>query len=136
MPGFNFSTNGCGSYGVSVDAPFGADPCCAAHDFCYNYCNSTKAQCDSTLEQCMQTQCQNDTGVDRDACKAQAVLFYNAVLDLGCPAYTDSQDQSCECTNGTATYLFGNGDAPMGRPSLGALVTLLGLLIAASMGAS
>ena len=129
IPAFNFSTNGCGSYGVSVSAPFGADPCCRSHDFCYSFCNSTKTQCDSAFQQCLHTQCQADSGVDQDACDAQAVLFYDAVMDLGCPAYSSAQDQACECTNGTAAYLF-TSSASQGRALLsGTLMMSWGVVL-------
>ena len=65
-PNFNYTTNGCGSYGVSVSAPFGANTCCAHHDYCYSNCSTTKSNCDTTFDSCLDTQCATlNSTVDR-----------------------------------------------------------------------
>ena len=142
LPGFNFTTNGCGSYGVDVNAyvhlphtplhhpphipltrlpltpplppspahawrrPFGVDPCCASHDYCYSNCSTTKAACDSQFDACMKAVCSNETQPEQDACDVEADAFYTAVMDLGCDAYESAQDQGCECSNGTSVYFL------------------------------
>ena len=115
-PNFNYSSNGCGSYGVTVSAPFGANPCCTTHDYCYSNCSTTKSNCDTSFDNCLTTQCATlNSSVDRDACSAQAELFFGAVMELGCPAYDSAQDQACECSlsanysSGTGTYYLNGG---------------------------
>ena len=135
-PGFNYSSNGCGSYGVSVSAPFGANTCCQYHDYCYSNCSTSKDSCDSTFDSCLDTQCSTlNSTVDRDACKGQADLFYSAVVALGCPAYDSAQDAACECSttanytgNGTVYYL---GSGAMAGSTLHAAVLLAVLIITA-----
>ena len=101
-PSFNYSSNGCGSYGVSISAPFGANTCCFNHDYCYSNCSTTKTNCDSTFDTCLTAQCGSlNSTAERDTCKAQADLFYGAVMDLGCPAYDSAQDAACECSLST-----------------------------------
>ena len=114
-PNFNYSSNGCGSYGISVSAPFGANSCCSNHDYCYSNCSTVKTACDSNFDSCLTSQCGTlDSSLDQDACKVQARLFYEAVMGLGCPAYTSAQDSACECSssnnyslNSTVYYLGG-----------------------------
>ena len=107
-PLFNYTSNGCGSYGVAVDAPFGADNCCLYHDYCYSNCSTTKDNCDNTFHTCLDAGCTNiSSTVEREACKIQADLFYAAVMGLGCPAYTSAQDSACECS--TSPNYTGNG---------------------------
>lgn len=137
-PLFNYTSNGCGSYGVSVDAPFGANSCCTNHDYCYSNCSTTKDSCDTSFHTCLDTQCTAINGTaERDACRVQADLFYTAVMGLGCPAYTSAQDTACECSsvrnysgNGTVYYLNSGSNIVLGG-SVHAAVVLTVWMIAA-----
>jgi secretory phospholipase A2 len=101
IPGYIATTNGCGSYGISVDAPFGATPCCNQHDLCYQLCNTTKSECDDAFDQCMRAACDDDNDLEKVACRVQAEVFYNAVMDLGCRAYQNNQELGCSCSDGS-----------------------------------
>jgi hypothetical protein len=101
IPGFTPTSNGCGSYGVSVDAPFGVTPCCNQHDICYHSCNTSKSDCDDRFDQCMKDVCDSEDDLEKIACRAQAELFYRAVMDLGCRAYLNNQEDGCQCSDGS-----------------------------------
>jgi secretory phospholipase A2 len=103
IPGYVPSSNGCGSYGVSAEAPFGVTPCCNQHDLCYQSCNSTKTACDDQFDQCMKNVCNSEEELERIACLVEAEAFYVAVMDLGCRAYENNQQEACECSTSSAT---------------------------------
>merc|ERR1712183_15468 len=113
IPGFTPTSNGCGSYGVSVDAPFGV----------HHSCNPSKSDCDDRFDQCMKDVCDSEDDLEKIACRAQAELFYRAVMDLGCRAYLNNQEDGCQCSDGSIV----NSPGPFSSANGPAVSTLLQL---------
>lgn len=57
----NPDINGCGSYSIQVKFDkfnlTDFDKCCNEHDICYEYCNTTKSECDQRFDSCLQEVC-------------------------------------------------------------------------------
>jgi hypothetical protein len=123
IPGFTPTSNGCGSYGVSVDAPFGVTPCCNQHDICYHSCSTSKSDCDDRFDQCMKDVCDSEDDLEKIACRAQAELFYQAVMDLGCRAYLNNQEAGCQCSDGSIVTSPGSFSSANG-PAVSTLLQL------------
>jgi secretory phospholipase A2 len=128
LSGYTASTNGCGSYGVSADAPFGATPCCNQHDLCYQSCNTTKSKCDDAFDQCMKTACDDDNDLEKVACRVQAEAFFNAVMDVGCKAYKKNQGEACGCSDGSVV-ITDSSSASETRSALCTIASALANLI-------
>ncbi|CAF1048058.1 unnamed protein product [Brachionus calyciflorus] len=99
--------NGCGSYNIHIDFElFNAgefNGCCNGHDTCYENCSSTKKNCDSTFEKCLNNVCntwaiaENWGLIQRAACAGVVKAMNKAVETLGCTAYKNAQLRGCKC---------------------------------------
>lgn len=109
--------DGCGSLGLRISTEYlpaaEMEPCCNAHDICYDTCNSDKELCDLDLKRCLYRYC--DTYKESIAsdlmtkgCKAAAKMLFTGTLTLGCRAYLDSQQRSCYCAPSKPTNFNGN----------------------------
>ncbi|KAL7015559.1 hypothetical protein ACKWTF_016522 [Chironomus riparius] len=88
--------NGCGSGGLTISMNKLPKPeienCCNDHDICYDTCKKDKVNCDNVFRNCMIRAC----GSSMD-CFLVAESLYQAVDNLGCPAYISAQSSACTC---------------------------------------
>jgi secretory phospholipase A2 len=125
-PNFVASGGGCGSYGISIDAPFGANSCCDQHDICYHTCTASKDSCDDAFDTCMQNSCDDEDDLEKVACRVQAEVFYKAVMELGCRAYQGDQEDACQCSDGSnVVSADDSSSAPATRAALAAAIASL-----------
>ncbi|ELT91152.1 hypothetical protein CAPTEDRAFT_184158 [Capitella teleta] len=103
-PGFKATSNGCGSFGVTVDLKSmpGMTECCNTHDFCYGRCNADKSACDRKLRSCFNQICvkkevNGDDEGEVKECQQNTQLFYAGVSTFGCQFYLDAQKEACTC---------------------------------------
>ena len=92
------SSNGCGSYGVTIDmkwCPY-LNNCCDQHDLCYDRCDTTKAVCDQAFLTCTQNP---PAGCLRKVyCKLTGQLMYEGVNLAACDAFLNARKRICFCT--------------------------------------
>eukprot|EP01024_Parvocaulis_polyphysoides_P055513 TRINITY_DN56939_c0_g1_i1.p3 TRINITY_DN56939_c0_g1~~TRINITY_DN56939_c0_g1_i1.p3 ORF type:complete len:113 (-),score=15.17 TRINITY_DN56939_c0_g1_i1:62-376(-) len=89
-PDFTATSNGCGAEGGSSFPSFEWGHCCDAHDICYGTCNSSKEECDTTFNTCMEDSCE---GAD---C-ALVSVYFKSVDWFGDSAFDEAQGQACTC---------------------------------------
>ncbi|CAM1304269.1 PLA2G12A (predicted) [Pycnogonum litorale] len=98
-------SNGCGSFGISLDAenlPVKTmTKCCDQHDLCYSVCFSDRDICDLKFKKCLYGSCKVDendiSSLDHKQCKAVAKMLYLGTLALGCKAFQNAQEDACVC---------------------------------------
>uniref|UniRef100_A0A5S6R5F8 Group XIIA secretory phospholipase A2 n=1 Tax=Trichuris muris TaxID=70415 RepID=A0A5S6R5F8_TRIMR len=100
------SSNGCGTYGVTIPRPLlpMITACCDVHDLCYSTCGVRRRVCDRQLNFCFDRVCASVTqqpprflDSDPDACWVMARLFDALVKNLGCRAFLKAQAMHCYC---------------------------------------
>ena len=89
--------NGCGAKAKGDFVPeLWFNSCCQQHDVCYGVCNSDKVVCDAQFYECMKQTCSEvQNPISRTACKVSAFAFNTAVLELGCFAWIQNQNNYC-----------------------------------------
>jgi secretory phospholipase A2 len=91
------SSNGCGSYNITVDmktCPY-LNECCNQHDICYDQCGTSRAACDLALYNC--TQHPPADCILKVYCKLFGLGMYNGVNVLACDAFLNAQKRVCSC---------------------------------------
>ena len=124
-PSYTAGGGGCGSYGIDIDAPFGANSCCEQHDICYHTCTQSKESCDDAFDTCLENSCDDEDDLEKVACRAQGELFYRAVMALGCGAYKDDQEEACQCSDGSSVVFADSSSAPATRAALASAIASL-----------
>ncbi|CAI5707071.1 unnamed protein product [Peronospora effusa] len=95
---FEFTSNGCGTSGMSISASKDFQECCDWHDACYSVCGMPKATCEKRLQKCMKAKCREIRSYKkREECVSTAKIFYIGANMVGCPAYEDAQKEACKC---------------------------------------
>lgn len=98
-----FSTNGCGTDSVKLDADPVLLPCCAVHDACYSICGIDRDFCDTEFTSCLIKQCNTYEKHQAKICSSSTGMMTMGVQMFGCQAFLDAQRTACECTT-TDTY--------------------------------
>lgn len=100
------TTNGCGSFGLTLDTKSLPEmtKCCDRHDYCYDTCNSDRGKCDDAFKECLGTMCNklrsSLTKKQHEVCKETADLIYSGTSTLGCSPYLSAQENACDCLIG------------------------------------
>ena len=98
------TTNGCGSFGLTLDTKALPEmtKCCEKHDYCYDTCNSDRGKCDDAFKQCLSGMCNrlksSLTKKQYEVCKETADLIYSGTSALGCSPYLSAQETACDCS--------------------------------------
>ncbi|KAF4090803.1 hypothetical protein AMELA_G00056080 [Ameiurus melas] len=76
--------------------------CCNQHDRCYDTCGRGKHDCDVQFHDCLETICRNvqiTRGLDQSVqeCESAVTLLFDAIVNVGCKPYLDSQGAACIC---------------------------------------
>lgn len=104
--GYTPTYNGCGSAGIGgylVPDDFddySFTPACNNHDVCYGTCNANKDTCDSNFLRDMRMVCEQhflDFSPAKHDCDENAWIYYRAVQVIGGGAYSDAQQEACDC---------------------------------------
>ena len=104
-PGNQRGFNGCGAANSSFRPPQGFGKVsftgpCNQHDICYETCNASKSQCDSTFGDQLVDACiagYSGSFLSETACILTAGVFEAAVSLFGGSAYEAGQTKDCEC---------------------------------------
>ncbi|TDH69698.1 hypothetical protein CCR75_001297 [Bremia lactucae] len=95
---FEFTSNGCGTSGMSVATAQEYQECCDWHDACYSTCGMPKANCEKRLHKCFKAKCSAlQDATKQEECTTTAKIFYISANMMGCQAYQDAQKEACEC---------------------------------------
>jgi RHS repeat-associated protein len=104
----NPSTNGCGGKDMDPKIIWALNHTggiywsfvkpCNGHDICYGTCGSSKVSCDLQLLSDSLSICQAYSYIPYlgATCRAEALVFYTAVVGLGETWYNDAQDRYCK----------------------------------------
>ena len=99
-------TNGCGSFGLTLDTSALPEmtKCCDKHDYCYDTCNADRGKCDDDFKQCLDNMCDklrpSITRNQYEGCKETATLIYGGTTALGCSPFLSAQEKACDCPSG------------------------------------
>jgi len=79
------------------DEPFGFDfrEACQRHDDCYGTCGSSRRDCDRQFLSDARNRCAQYRGLQREACRATAQIYYIAIRTFGAGPYRNAQDRAC-----------------------------------------
>ena len=92
---------GCDEDSGEANCPEGIDLPCNHHDFCYQTCGRTKAECDSAFLDDMFRVCNEMTAAQKAVCYpnclAVANTYYDGVVVGGQSAYENGQNRGCQC---------------------------------------
>ncbi|CAI5723529.1 unnamed protein product [Peronospora destructor] len=95
---FEFTSNGCGTSGMSISSGKDFQECCDWHDACYSVCGMPKANCEKRFQKCMKVKCREiRSQKKREECMSTAKVFYIGANMVGCSAFEDAQKEACEC---------------------------------------
>lgn len=92
---------GCDEDSGVENCPEGIDLPCNHHDFCYQTCGVTRAECDEAFYDDMIRVCNNMTVGEKlvcyDNCVNRAAQYYDGVLAAGGSSYENGQNRACQC---------------------------------------
>jgi len=91
--------NGCGAYinnwYVSTFVPI-----CNTHDLCYSTCGVSRSSCDNIFCSELTSTCTSEfTGELYEICLERANLYCSAVQCLGFNAFSNAQNNHCQCSS-------------------------------------
>ena len=92
---------GCDNDAGEEDCPDGIDLPCNNHDFCYQTCGTSRAQCDLDFRNDMIEVCNNMTFGQKllcyDSCIVAAATYYDGVVVGAGSSFVNGQNRACQC---------------------------------------
>jgi group XII secretory phospholipase A2 precursor (PLA2G12)/parallel beta helix pectate lyase-like protein len=92
---------GCSEDDGEANCPEGIDLPCNRHDFCYQTCGRTQAECDLEFRDEMIAVCNNMTAAEKlvcyDDCLLRAAAYFDGVVIGGGSSYVNGQNRGCQC---------------------------------------
>jgi hypothetical protein len=92
------SVNGCGREGMRMPDDFGLEPCCNAHDLCYQSCGASFRMCEKKFDRCMRAVCSAlEGGGQAGSCIETAEMYSGLTKMMGRAVWIESQQNVCTC---------------------------------------